>query len=214
MTETAKVSELLTQLAVAVQRPGNEERHRGQLLGQVSADYLLLTAAPEAGLQKDERIVVRTLQAGRALGFETVVREVLDEPVRLYFLAVPGQVEVLRLRKTDRMDLFVPADVRFATGTDANADTLMLKGNIVDVSGGGCRMVTKRPIPAGTVVNVSFMLPGERHTCALSGSVLDGVSQGTRHTHRVKFFASERHVEDLAHIKRWVQQHADFADKS
>jgi PilZ domain len=121
-------------------------------------------------------------------------------------------VEVISLRKAERLDVFVPADVRYATGKGDQSDTLLLHGNMLDVSGGGCRVFPKRGIPLNTVVNVSFTLPGERTTCAVAGSVLDAFTQNALFGQRVKFFASDKNLEDLALIKRWVQQNLAFAD--
>lgn len=213
MAESASVADLCNQLPIAIQREGaNQERIPGQLLGLVSPDYLLLSGTDDAPLAKEERIVVRTLQSGKALGFATTVREVVEHPVRLYFVDMPQSVEVLKLRKSDRIDLFVPADIRFATGKESDSDTLLLRGNMVDVSGGGCRVFTKRSIPPSTVVNVSFTLPGERHSCVVSGSVLDVAPQNALFCERIKFFGSEKNLEDLAEIKRWIQQNVVFAD--
>jgi PilZ domain/Flagellar protein YcgR len=213
MAESASMAELRSPLPIAIQRERDaEQRLRGQLLGQVSPELMLLLGSDDALLEKGERIVVRTLQAGKALGFQTTVQEVLEQPVRLYFVAMPAALEVIKLRKTERLDLLVPADLRYATGSSSEGDTLLLKGNMVDVSGGGCRVVTKRAIPAATVVNVSFVLPGERNACVVSGSVIDSTGQGGVFTQRVKFFAAEKNVEVLGIIRRWVQQNLSIAD--
>ncbi len=213
MAEPAGLAELRALLPIAIQR-GREspQRFRGQLLGQVSPEYLLLAEVDGAGLAIGERIVVRTLQAGKALGFETTVREVVERPVRLCFVDLPEAIEVIHLRKADRLDVFVPVDIRHATGKDSSGDTILLKGNIVDISGGGCRVFTKRPIPAETVVNVSFTLPGERNACAISGSVIDSFAQNTLFGQRIKFFAAEKNLAELSEIKRWVNQNLAFAD--
>ena len=213
MAEPAALAELRTQLPIAIQRGADTERRlRGQLLGQVTPELLLLLGSADGLLEAGERIVVRTLQAGKALGFETTVRQVVDSPVRLYFVELPKAVEVIQLRKAERLDVFVPVDLRFATGKGDDADTLLLKGNMLDVSGGGCRVFTKRGIPAATVVNVSFTLPGERHDCVVAGSVIDSFTQNAIFGQRIKFFASEKNLEALGNIKRWVNQNLAFAD--
>lgn len=213
MAERATRAELRPQLPIAIQRgKDTKNRLRGHLLGQVGADLLLLQGPEEATLVPGEHIVVRTLQSGKALGFATIVRQVQERPVRLSFVDMPQRVETLNLRKSDRIDVFVPVDIRFATGKDEKADTIMLHGNMLDISGGGCRVFTKRSIPPSTVVNVSFTLPGQRNACAVSGSVLEAFAQNAIHGQRIKFFSSERNVEDLAEIKRWVNQNAVFAD--
>ncbi|HKI97468.1 MAG TPA: PilZ domain-containing protein [bacterium] len=213
MAQPAGLADLRPQLPVAIQRGrDSQERFRGQLLGQVSPELLVIAGAEEAVLVKGERIVVRTLQSGKALGFETTVSEVVEHPVRLLFVEVPQAIEAISLRKADRLDVFVPADIRFTEGNGDDAHTALLHGNMLDISGGGCRVFTKRGIPLKTVVNVSFTLPGERHACAVSGSVLDAFTQNAIYGQRIKFFASEKNVEDLGEIKRWVQQNLVFAD--
>jgi hypothetical protein len=213
MADPVPLAELYQPRPISIQR-GREggERLRGQLLGQVSPRYLLLAGSEEALLAPEDAIVVRTLQAGKAFGFATVVREVIEQPVRLYFVDLPQSVEAISLRKAERLELFVPADVRYATGKGEGTETVLAKGNLVDVSGGGCRLFTKRGIAAGQVLNVSFILPGERHECVVSGSVIDSFNQGALFGQRIKWFANEKNLEDLTLIKRWVQQHLDFAD--
>lgn len=215
MATKAGMGELRPQLPIAIQRgQDTQNRVRGHLLGQVSPDLLLLLGPAEFALAPGEHIVVRTLQSGKALGFTTVVRQSVERPVRLYFVEMPKDLEVLNLRKSDRIDVFVPVDVRFASGKGDEENTMLLQGNMLDISGGGCRVFTKRSIPPSTVVNVSFTLPGERHRCDVSGSVLEAFAQNAVHGQRIKFFASEKNVEDLAEIKRWVNQNVVFAELS
>ncbi len=200
---------------MAIQLTGNREvALRGRLLGAVSPERFALAGVEGAELKPGDEIVIRTLQAGRVLGFSTVVREVVQEPAPLVFVEAPQQLEVHNLRKADRMDVFLPTDIRYKAGKPNAEDVLMLRGNLVDVSAGGCRIFTKRQIPLTTVVNVSFTLPGERHTLSLSGNVLESFAQSAVYGHRVKFFQQEKNVEDLAALKRWINQNAVFADLS
>lgn len=187
-----------------------EGRMRGTLLGRVTDDRMLLCGLPPAVLKVGDRVIVRMVQSGKAWGFESVVREMVSEPALLYFLDIPAAVETLSLRKAERLAVFIPADVRSRDGD--GADVLMLKGVMLDISAGGCRLYTKRRVPANAPVNVSFALPGDRQLLTLSGVVLDTFVQRSLFGQRVRFHHTEKNLEDLAAIRQWVAQNAEYAE--
>jgi c-di-GMP-binding flagellar brake protein YcgR len=168
----------------------------------------------EEAFQANDRVIVRAVQAGKAIGFQSTISAVVEAPVRLLFLVQPSDLEVMNLRKADRIGLFVPVDIRHSTGQDSQADTLLLKGNMLDLSSGGCRIYTRRSIPAKTVVNLSFHLPGEKRLFAISGAVIDSYHQNVVFGQRVKFFSQEKNLDDLHEIRQWIQQNLDFSDLS
>lgn len=213
--------EILTGLgsstSVVFQLPDNpEQRYRGVFLGIVPGDYLLLHVEDPPPPIERQKVVVRLIQEGRAIGFQSVIEHRVEVPVTLMFLSKPDNIEVVSLRKTERMDVFVPVDVRHTSEEKGNQDTRIFQGYMTNISSGGCRVLTKYPIVAESVTHLSFNLPLEKHLYTLSGKVLSGAntksSQKTVFGHRIRFFPSEKNSQDMGEIRRWINQNADFAD--
>lgn len=187
------------------------ERHRALLHGLVMKGRLLLGGVTSTKFSPEERLIVRTVQGGRAWGFHTTVREVIVHPTTLYFVDTPPQVETMSLRRSERLQVFMPADIRTTAGPEDNSTTLLLKAIILDLSSGGARVFTRRAIPARTSLHLSFSLPGETHVRGLDATVLDSYAQESVFGQRIRFLTSERDLPDLQQISRWVQQNAVYA---
>lgn len=213
MSSKDHLSQLAAALPIVIQRGDDpEKRYRGSLIGIVSENLILVQVEDNAAFVSNDRVIVRMVQAGKAYGFETVTAHNIKEPVPLLFLAKPSDLEVVNLRKAERMDVFVPADVRHESGKGGKENTRILQSYLTNISSGGCRVLTKMPIPKESVVNLSFHMPLEKNLYALSGTVLESNSQRSIFGHRVRFFSSEKNVQDLADLQRWVKQNMDFAD--
>ena len=193
-----------------------EDRYRGILMGLVPGDMVLVQAEEAPPIWEKQKVIVRLVREGKAIGFESTVLHRVEKPVLMFFLAKPDNIEVVSLRKAERMDVFVPVDLRHTSKSGNEDNTHILQGYMTNVSGGGCRVLTKFPIAAESVIQISFSLPLEKHLYTLSGTVLESTvqksSQKTVFGHRVRFFPSEKHAQDLGEIRRWIQQNMDFTD--
>lgn len=213
MAQEPSFNDLFTELPVVIQSADDlDTRVRGNLLGRVSGDLLILSIPPDFPFEIDARIIIRALQSGKALGFESRVKHLISNPAPLIFVETPSDLEVLKLRKSDRLNLLVPTDIRFSKGKGDQTDTVILKGNILDMSGGGCRIFTKNQIAAESTVHLSFHLPGEKNLNYLSGTVIDSSLYQSQFDQRVRFHTSEKNRNDLAEIRRWIDEHQDFID--
>ncbi len=214
MSSKEQLAKLAAAQPIVLQRAQDPaQRYRGVLIGVVSDDLVLVQVEGQAPIDVNEKVIVRMVEAGKAYGFETVISHMISEPVPMVFLALPAGVEVVNLRKAERMDVFVPVDVRHeAEKGGSAADTRILQGYLTNISSGGCRVLTKMPIAAKDVVNLSFHMPLDKHLYTLSGTVLESTSQRSIFGHRVRFFPSDRNVQDLAELRRWINQNMDFTD--
>jgi len=213
MADATTLSDLLTELPVVIQPVDDlETRFRGNLLGRVSEDRLLISTLPDMSLAIDDRIIVRALQSGKALGFETRIKDLVHEPVPLLFVELPAGLEILKLRKSDRLNLLVPVDIRYTKGKGDQTDTVILRGNLLNISGGGCRVFTKNQIAPESTVNLSFHLPGEKLLHNLSGTVIESSHYQSQFDQRVRFHPSTKNTVGLAEVKSWVEQHQEFID--
>ena len=206
----------LTKFPVVVQSSSSPDtRYPGQLLGRVSESRLLISLAENPNLKGGDKIIVRTLQEGhgKVHGFETTIREIITDPVTLYFLEIPANVEVKSLRKSDRLNVFIPAEIRIEKNQGASdSDVLLFQCTVLNLSSGGCQVFSKRKVSKEALVNLSFTLPGERRSVNLDGRVLETFTQNQLLGLRVKFFTNERNLQDLNDIKVWLTKNQVFTE--
>ncbi|MDH4247853.1 MAG: flagellar brake protein [Deltaproteobacteria bacterium] len=198
---------------IGIQRSESmEDRRTGVLMGLLGTDHLLLSGDGCAGLKPGEKIIVRTVHGGRAFGFETVVAEVPTSGTPLAVVEIPSKIESLGLRKSDRINVLIPVDIRTQGLGENSADTLLLRGTILNLSSGGVRLYTKTRVGKDATMALSFTLPGAKNIVTISGVVLDSFLERSVFGQRVKFFNTEKNQAELISIKQWVVQHLMFAE--
>ena len=200
---------------VGIQRAESlEDRRNGILLGTVGENKLLLSGECCKDLQAGEKIIVRMVHGGRAYGFETLV---FENPVcvtaALAVLDMPTKIESLGLRKSDRINVLFPVDIRTQGVGEKSADTLLLRGTVLNLSSGGVRVYTKTRVAKDSTLALSFTLPGAKNTVTISGVVLDSFQERSVFGQRIKFYNTEKNQGDLANIRQWVAQHQVFAEE-
>lgn len=212
MAKSANVLELDNLLPISVQAVDKPEtRYQGQLMGRVNETTLLINLQGVANFQVGTELIVRTLQEGKVLGFQTTITEAIKNPAELYFLRMPADIEMKNLRKSDRLNVFIPVELQMSiNAASGSSDTVLFKGNMLNISGGGAQIYAKRKVPAESLVNLSFVLPGERRPNSLAGRVLDTHQQGSITGLRVMFFNNERNLQDLNDLRRWLDQNLEY----
>lgn len=81
-------------------------------------------------LYEKNHIIVRYVHAGRVYGFRCTMTALIKEPFRFCILSYPTSVEILNLRKHERLSCLIPAEIRLPEG--------IYGGFIEDLSIGGC----------------------------------------------------------------------------
>jgi len=189
-----------------------EDRRTATMLGVLVPSKILLSGEGCKDLRAGERIIVRTVHGGRAFGFETVVIEAPQCNVAPIAVAeMPAKIESLGLRKSDRINVLIPVDIRTQSQGD-KADTLLLRGTVLNLSSGGVRLYTKMRVGKDYNMALSFTLPGAKNPVNISGVVLDSFQERSVFGQRVKFYNTEKNQKDLAEIRQWVNQHQEFAE--
>ena len=155
------------------------------LLVGMETDQDLLVGFPIASgvlnrLHKGNRATVRCIYAGTVYGFYCNVVNHVVKPAPLVFLSYPASFEVLNLRKSERVDCFVP--VLASVGEAAYEET------ILDISVDGCRFVIENAPERGMpqirmdeTMSVTFRLSS---TAPSSGAV-GKVNNLTQDSHRL-----------------------------
>jgi hypothetical protein len=198
---------------ITVQRvkAGSDDRHSGTLVGNIQKDYLIITGLKDVELEIGEHLIVRMVWQSAVSGYQTTVRGVIDAPVRLYVIAYPERVETVNLRKSERLKVFLPANVRAQVGSAATSDVVLVNGMLLDISAGGCCFSSKRPVQPSSTITISFCFPGETHVHMVTGLVLTSFGADRIYAQRVRWISGGKDLPELAEIRKWIEQHLAYA---
>ncbi len=134
-------------------RPG--DRFRTNIRGWSTGEYVLLDwpddPAKSVLIRRHAQYLVRFLADGVACGFLASISE--SEVTRRSHFRVtwPEQVETVRLRRHERMNLTTPCRAIFPDGDEVECE-------LNDISVGGCRLSFDRPVEEGIELRLSFSL--------------------------------------------------------
>ena len=199
-------------LNILAQRQGSEDspKHKGFLVGNIHKELLVIGGIQDADFSIGDNLIIRLVLESEAVGFVTTVKEIAKAPLKLYFVAFPERVESVNLRKSLRLTVFFPAEVRAKKSPEEGADVHLLQAMVLNISGGGCFFTIKNATEPFPEVNISFSLPGEKHVHSIRAKVLDSTARKAITGQRVKFAEIVENVAPLADINRWVEQHSSF----
>jgi len=200
--------------AVSVQRKDDtqeNERMLGQVFGGIPGGTLILGNFKNGSLKAGEAIIARMAIENEVLGFQTRIREVLEGSTKLYILEPPTQVEVINLRKSDRLQVFVPVNVHIR-GIEKNENFRLIQGVIINLSRGGCSLTAKNSIDLNSDVNLHFSLPGVRQAYRIYGRVVRRKIKEQAYIHGVQFQRDTDNLSGLVDISHWINQNLAFTD--
>ena len=186
-------------------------RHIGRLMGNVGNRYLILQALGDLELVPGDKVILRMLLGNAVVGFETVIRDVMDRTVKLILADYPQFVETINLRKSDRIKVFIPTDVRASAGLSKEKDLLLVRAMILNISSGGCCFSSKTSIEVQQDVNLSFSLPGETHVYNLNAIVMQTKAVEEIFAQRVKFGDGGKKLVHMGELGKWIDENATFA---
>ena len=204
---------------LSLQRGSDPDSPRltGQVVGTIDSERIIVGGIGIGQLAGGDEVVARMVVGSEALGFRTQVMEVCaGGPSVLLLLAMPEQVETINLRKGERLNVFVPADVHYSrSGNDAESagDVALLQGRMLNLSREGCCLSTKRPLSVNHPIRLAFALPGARHTYRLPAQVLRhmGTPREGVFVQGVQFEKQTEHLPVLADLQQWITQNLSYA---
>jgi len=125
---------------------GVGERFKTNFVGWEEGKYVLLKLPSKLDLRDNlytgKLVIVRYMNCGGQIcGFESAIQTSIVVPYRLLFLDFPITIELLSLRKQDRVDCFLPATLR--RGED------LIAGKLMNISRGGCHFVVEAQVLKG-----------------------------------------------------------------
>jgi c-di-GMP-binding flagellar brake protein YcgR len=178
MGASVKATDLLigigTDLLVRIN--GVEARLRSNLIG-IKPDEFLILEVPrvkgiESALHNGNKLTVIFMNAGTVYGFESSIINAVKSPYRLLFVSYPSTIESHELRKSERINCYLPAEINL-DGHKADYD-----GIILDISRFGCSfnsisipMKKTSVFQLGAKVHLTFELIGIEERRKFSGKI-------------------------------------------
>ena len=152
-----------------------ERRYRSFVRGWHCPFHIVIdrpqSANRPAPLREDQPCVIRFAVEGRACAFDTHILDWENKHEAAYCrVAWPEKVEVASFRKHQRIPVMIPCTIDLHTGQ-------RIKGEIQDLSIGGCRVRAESQVEEGFDVKLGFSLP--------DGSTLKDVVTIVRSVHPI-----------------------------
>lgn len=151
-----------------MQFQGDANRFRSAYFGCKPDSFLMVQMPAIPGVRdkvvSGNSMVVRYISRGKVFGFLAHPLNHVLRPCPIIFLTYPTSIEVVNLRKTERVETFIEAKAVYLDH--------VLEGIIVDLSEGGCGYTASRssglawpPLEPGMPVILDFVLGQnqERH---------------------------------------------------
>ncbi len=156
----------------------NARRYKSTIRGWTRGVNIALDM-PSAGdkplrLSHLQPCVVRFVVSGRACGFESQVIEGSSGPQPYLYLSWPHQVEIVQMRRHERIDVSCPCVINLASGD-------LLHGTVRDLSAGGCCMEARTGLRVDERFRLSFGLP--------DGRLIEGLPTQVRNARRLEHLA-------------------------
>lgn len=166
--------ELRVGIPVTIQTGSDGIRQNTTLVGMESGKFLILQAPAlkqiENLVPEGSRIIARYILSGTVYGFKSTVLGHTLHPLRLLFLSYPESIEDKNLRKSPRIECFLPVEARLADQT--------YLGVLTDLSLGGCKLVMKKAnnaslpdSPINEKILIQTQLLGENKVETFQGSI-------------------------------------------
>ncbi|MCK9239508.1 flagellar brake protein [Desulfocurvus sp.] len=201
---------------VLIEPQGLGDRFKTEFLGMAKGQFIImrLPRIPGVGdhLYTEKRVTVRYMFQGNVYGFESEVLWTQSGPFRLLFLRYPSTVEVLNLRKCQRVDCYLP--VRVGVGGDDQEQYAEYQGMMRNLSCGGCQVVLDAPdatlpsLAVDTPLNLDFLMIGTNRPVRLAGRAKNITMHKNRMVLGVMFDAVSDGVREG--IESYVSSVADF----
>ncbi len=162
-----------TRLQTQLGKRGDELKVASTLIGIVPEEYFMIRVPAVPGilnkLFEGQPITVRYVYAGNVYGFNSTILSYTSKPALIVSMAYPTSVEVLNLRKAQRLECLLPAAIRISNKE--------YRGVILDISVGGCRVYTEyderdyTDFEIEKDVRLSFQLTGTPEDQIIGGRV-------------------------------------------
>lgn len=82
------------------------------------------------------------------------------QPIPVWVISRPLEIKKIQQRAFVRLDTSMPVQWQLITDADVEEEAPLISSTTRDLSGGGVRIITRKPVPLGSLLNVILDLPG------------------------------------------------------
>jgi c-di-GMP-binding flagellar brake protein YcgR len=108
-------------------------------------------------VEEDAPCIVRFVTDGKVYAFQSFILKVIKHPFSFLLIAYPQSVDQVNLRSSDRYR--VKLDVSYSQNGQDSSDDDRSKGQLIDISEGGCLLKATAPCALETTLCLFFTLP-------------------------------------------------------
>lgn len=207
-------------IPLTIQRPPQSGggSHTGILYGSVQEKYLIAGGFEGTELEVGEEMMVRLSSGGHMLGFWARVIDRVEGVGRiegaevLYFLSFPEHVETLNMRKAERMNLFVPVQVRLTES--AGGGEQIFEGALINLSSNGCCLNALTVLKDNPWCELRFHLPGVDQEFLVEGRVVRSGEERSKVSEMgVEFAGASGPVATAGKIRNWLESNLPLAQE-
>ena len=199
-------------MVVQLAGSGDGAQYEGLLYGGVPGRYLIAGGFGEA-FEVGQELIVKTTIGGHVVGFWAKVEVCVAAAEEIYLISYPEQVERLDLRRSQRMNVFIPARVEIAAENGHSGKAMRFEGVLVNLSGEGCCLSSEGNLPDNLQCRLTFSLPGDDGSFLLTGNVTRtrvGEAPGTVTQAGVEFGGDKDNAAALHQIRAWISANKQY----
>lgn len=146
-----------------IEPQGMGDRFKTEFIGMGRGQFIVARLPRMAGVTEhlyvEKKVTVRYVFQGNVYGFESEVLWTQVTPFRLLFLRYPDTVEILNLRKCQRVDCYLPVKIGVGEGVGEDGGQYSeYEGMILNLSCGGCQLVVDSAPEGGLNIKVDSEL--------------------------------------------------------
>lgn len=201
---------------VLIEPMGMGDRFKTEFLGMSKGQYLIVRLPRIPGVNDhiyvEKKVTVRYVFQGNVYGFESEVLHSQASPFRLLFLRYPTTIEILNLRKCQRVDCYLP--VKIGVGDEEGGQYSEFDAMMLNLSCGGCQVVVDAPgkqlppLAVDSDVSLEFLMMGSDRPTRLEGRAKNITVSNNRMKLGVMFDSIPDNVRDG--IDNYVSSVAEY----
>ncbi len=160
-----------------IEPQGMGDRFKTEFVGLGKGQFIMVRLPRITGVNEhlyvEKKVTVRYVLQGNVYGFESEVLWTQVTPFRLLFLRYPDTIEILNLRKCQRVDCYLP--VKIGVGEPDSGQYSEYEGMMLNLSCGGCQVVADAneqdlpPLQVDSDVTLEFHMMGATKVTRIVG---------------------------------------------
>ncbi|MBU1625830.1 PilZ domain-containing protein [bacterium] len=178
-------------------------RKIGVIHGWMGQELIIVKVPDDTNIQHystSTPLLVGFVNQGITYGFKSklVMRlKILNH--NIFVIEYPRESKKVNLRTNERLKVEIKGNLRLIQEGMSLDDSPIIDFVIIDLSSGGCGLVTKFELKKGDKMLLNFLLPPDSVITNLPGLVVNVHSQvSSEYSFGVKFYPKEEHMESIS----------------